>query len=217
MDGNGRWATNRFLPRVAGHKEGMSRVIDIVRHASNTGVQVLTLYAFSTENWKRPEEEVSGLMKLLIHYVETQLKTLVEERVQVRVIGDMKAFSPAVADAIRRAVEETEQMDGMILNLALNYGGRAEIVRAFHHLKESGQSQITEQMLSDALDTAGQPDPDLLIRTGGEVRLSNFMLYQSAYAELLFVDTLWPMFYPADLDAAIDEYNRRNRRFGDVK
>lgn len=168
MDGNGRWATNRFLPRVAGHKEGMSRVIDIVRHASNTGVQVLTLYAFSTENWKRPEEEVSGLMKLLIHYVETQLKTLVEERVQVRVIGDMKAFSPAVADAIRRAVEETEQMDGMILNLALNYGGRAEIVRAFHHLKESGQSQITEQMLSDALDTAGQPDPDLLIRTGAK-------------------------------------------------
>lgn len=217
MDGNGRWAKARLMPRLAGHAEGMKRVVDIVRHASNRGVEVLTLYAFSTENWKRPDEEVSGLMKLLIQYVESQLQTLIEEEVKVRVIGDMTAFSIPVREAMERAIERTKDLNGMTLNLALNYGGRAEIVRAYRRIQETGTVEFTEETIQNALDTAGQPDLDLIIRTGGDQRLSNFLLYQAAYAELVFLDTLWPNFREPDLDRTLDLFQKRDRRFGEVK
>lgn len=165
MDGNGRWAKKRGLPRVLGHREGMKRVIDIVRHASHADIQVLTLYAFSTENWKRPTDEVEGLMRLLLYYVETQLTELIKENVRVRIIGEQSAFSPEVKEALERSVNKTKHLNGMILQLALNYGGRDELVRAFRRLQANG-SEINESAISSALDTGEVPDPDLLIRTG---------------------------------------------------
>lgn len=216
MDGNGRWAKKRGLPRVLGHQEGMKRVIDIVRHASHADIQVLTLYAFSTENWKRPTDEVEGLMRLLLYYVETQLSELIKENVRVRIIGEQSAFSPEVKEALERSVNKTKHLNGMILQLALNYGGRDELVRALRRLQANG-SAINESAISSALDTGEVPDPDLLIRTGGEMRLSNFLLYQAAYAELYFTETYWPDFHASSLDAAIEEFSRRHRRFGDVK
>lgn len=215
MDGNGRWAKKRMMPRLAGHREGMKRVIDIVRYASDLGVESLTLYAFSTENWKRPAQEVNGLMDLLIDYVKLQLKELMKENVQVRLLGEEIASRPAVRAAIDEAVSETSSNTGMILNLALNYGGRAELVHAFTTLKDN--ERITEEDISAALFTKGQADPDLIIRTGGDMRLSNFLLYQSAYAELYFTQTLWPDFKGPQLEEAIDDFNRRQRRFGNIE
>lgn len=215
MDGNGRWAKKRMMPRLAGHREGMKRVIDIVRYASDLGVESLTLYAFSTENWKRPAQEVNGLMDLLIEYVKLQLKELMKENVQVRLLGEEITSRPAVRAAIDEAVSETSSNTGMILNLALNYGGRAELVHAFTTLKD--KERITEEDISAALFTKGQADPDLIIRTGGDMRLSNFLLYQSAYAELYFTQTLWPDFKGPQLEEAIDDFNRRQRRFGNIE
>lgn len=215
MDGNGRWAKKRMMPRLAGHREGMKRVIDIVRYASDLGVESLTLYAFSTENWKRPAQEVNGLMDLLIDYVKLQLKELMKENVQVRLLGEEITSRPAVRAAIDEAVSETSSNTGMILNLALNYGGRAELVHAFTTLKDN--ERITEEDISAALFTKGQADPDLIIRTGGDMRLSNFLLYQSAYAELYFTQTLWPDFKGPQLEEAIDDFNRRQRRFGNIE
>lgn len=215
MDGNGRWAKKRMMPRLAGHREGMKRVIDIVRYASDLGVESLTLYAFSTENWRRPAQEVNGLMDLLIDYVKLQLKELMKENVQVRLLGEEITSRPAVRAAIDEAVSETSSNTGMILNLALNYGGRAELVHAFTTLKD--KERITEEDISAALFTKGQADPDLIIRTGGDMRLSNFLLYQSAYAELYFTQTLWPDFKGPQLEEAIDDFNRRQRRFGNVE
>lgn len=216
MDGNGRWAKQRGMPRIFGHREGMKRVTDIVRHASNSGVQCLTLYAFSTENWKRSSEEVEGLMSLLLLYVETQLSELEKEKVRIRVLGDPSAFSKNVREALELSVRRTRNLPGMTLQLALNYGGRNELVRAFQSLHESDKS-ISEASISEALDTAGMPDPDLIIRTGGEKRLSNFLLYQAAYAELYFTDLLWPDFKAEALDKAMEEYSNRNRRYGDAR
>lgn len=215
MDGNGRWAKKRGLPRVLGHREGMKRVTDIVRHASHAGVSCLTLYAFSTENWKRPSQEVNGLMRLLLYYVDTQLAELTKEQVRVRIIGDPSAFSDEVREALRLSVEKTKDQKGMTLQLALNYGGRDELVRAFETLKNS-DIPVTETMIAQALDTAQMPDPDLIIRTGGDLRLSNFLLFQAAYAELYFTDTLWPDFDEEAFDLAMEEFSRRQRRFGDV-
>ena len=215
MDGNGRWAKKRGLPRVLGHREGMKRVTDIVRHASHAGVSCLTLYAFSTENWKRPSQEVNGLMRLLLYYVDTQLAELTKEQVRVRIIGDPSAFSDEVREALRLSVEKTKDQNGMTLQLALNYGGRDELVRAFETLKNSN-TPVTETMIAQTLDTAQMPDPDLIIRTGGDLRLSNFLLFQAAYAELYFTDTLWPDFDEEAFDLAMEEFSRRQRRFGDV-
>lgn len=215
MDGNGRWAKKRMMPRLAGHREGMKRVIDIVRYASDLGVESLTLYAFSTENWRRPAQEVNGLMDLLIDYVKLQLKELMKENVQVRLLGEEITSRPAVRAAIDEAVSETSSNTGMILNLALNYGGRAELVHAFTTLKD--KERITEEDISAALFTKGQADPDLIIRTGGDMRLSNFLLYQSAYAELYFTQTLWPDFKGPQLEEAIDDFNRRQLRFGNIE
>ncbi len=222
MDGNGRWAKKRGLPRSAGHTAGAANFRTITRYASSIGVKYLTLYAFSTENWNRPAEEVSALMRLFRQYLEEALSDFMDENIRVRFLGDISAFSPELQALIRRVEEESAVKDGMVLNLAMNYGGRAEITRAMRTLAarvESGAlkpEEITEEMISNELYTAGQPDPDLIIRPSGEERLSNFLLWQSAYTEFAYFDILWPDFRPKHLDEAIEKFRSRNRRFGGV-
>ncbi len=218
LDGNGRWAKKRFLPRVAGHREGMKRVVDIVEASSNLGIKYLSLYAFSTENWKRPKEEVSALMDLLIIYVESQLQRLNNNNVIVKTMGDISALPIKSRQAIERACEKTKNNTGMILNLGLNYGSRSEIVWAVEKLLNSPKlvDRLTEDSFKELLYTKSQPDLDLLIRPGGEKRLSNFMLYQVAYAELYFSDCLWPDFTNEELYKAVYDFQSRNRRFGGI-
>jgi len=222
MDGNGRWAKKRGLPRSAGHTAGAANFRTITRYASSIGVKYLTLYAFSTENWNRPAEEVSALMRLFRQYLEEALSDFMDENIRVRFLGDVSAFSPELQALIRRVEAESAAKDGMVLNLAMNYGGRAEITRAMRTLAarvESGAlkpEEITEEMISGELYTAGQPDPDLIIRPSGEERLSNFLLWQSAYTEFAYFDILWPDFKPQHLDEAIEKFRSRNRRFGGV-
>lgn len=218
LDGNGRWAKKRFMPRMAGHREGMKRVVDIVEASSNLGIKYLSLYAFSTENWKRPTEEVSALMNLLIVYVDSQLKRLSDNNVIVKTIGDISKLPDKSREAIERACENTKNNTGMVLNLGLNYGSRSEIIRAVERIVNSSYdvNDLTEDNFKEFLDTKSQPDLDLLIRPGGEKRLSNFMLYQVAYAELYFCDTLWPDFKEEELYKAILDFQSRNRRFGGI-
>lgn len=218
LDGNGRWAKKRFMPRVAGHREGMKRVVDIVEASSNLGIKYLSLYAFSTENWKRPSEEVSALMNLLIVYVDSQLKRLSDNNVIVKTIGDISKLPDKSRQAIEKACETTKDNTGMVLNLGLNYGSRSEIIRAVEKIVNSSYAvnELTEENFKEFLDTKTQPDLDLLIRPGGEKRLSNFMLYQVAYAELYFCDTLWPDFKEEELYKAILDFQSRNRRFGGI-
>lgn len=218
LDGNGRWAKKRLMPRVAGHREGMKRVVDIVEASSNLGIKHLSLYAFSTENWKRPTEEVSALMNLLIFYVDSQLKRLSDNNVIVKTIGDISKLPDKSRQAIEKACETTKENTGMVLNLGLNYGSRSEIIRAVEKIVSSSYDvrKLTEDNFKEFLDTKSQPDLDLLIRPGGEKRLSNFMLYQIAYAELYFCDTLWPDFYEEELYKAILDFQSRNRRFGGI-
>ena len=218
LDGNGRWAKKRFMPRMAGHREGMKRVVDIVEASSNLGIKYLSLYAFSTENWKRPTEEVSALMNLLIVYVDSQLKRLSDNNVIVKTIGDISKLPEKSRIAIEKACETTKDNTGMVLNLGLNYGSRSEIIRAVEKVINSSYdvNELTEENFKKLLDTNSQPDLDLLIRPGGEKRLSNFMLYQVAYAELYFCDTLWPDFKEDELYKAILEFQSRNRRFGGI-
>lgn len=218
LDGNGRWAKKRFMPRVAGHREGMKRVVDIVEASSNLGIKYLSLYAFSTENWKRPSEEVSALMNLLIVYVDSQLKRLSDNNVIVKTIGDISKLPDKSRQAIEKACETTKDNTGMVLNLGLNYGSRSEIIRAVEKIVNSScdVNELTEENFKEFLDTKTQPDLDLLIRPGGEKRLSNFMLYQVAYAELYFCDTLWPDFKEEELYKAILDFQSRNRRFGGI-
>ncbi|TCP30302.1 undecaprenyl diphosphate synthase [Scopulibacillus darangshiensis] len=223
MDGNGRWAKKRGLPRIAGHREGMKTVKKIVREADSIGVEVLTLYAFSTENWKRPKDEVAFLMKLPEQFLTTYLTELVEKNVQVRVMGDTTQLPSHTFKAVTEAIERTEDNDGMILNFALNYGSRYEIVSAVRQIADDIQSgqltadDVCEDIISDYLLTKALPDPDLLIRTSGEIRLSNFMLWQLAYTELWFTDVYWPDFSEQHLRDAIKHFSRRGRRFGGVK
>ncbi len=222
MDGNGRWAKKRGLPRPVGHTYGAKTFKTITRYISQQGVKFLTLYAFSTENWKRPLEEVNALMKIFRQYLIDSLTDFREDDIKVVFIGDRSAFAPDIIDMINETEEVAKDRKGMQLNIAMNYGGRDELLSAVKRLcleaKEGGidPSAITEQDISSRLYTAGQPDPDLIIRTGGEHRLSNFMLYQAAYAEFYSTDTLWPDFKPEDVDKAILEFNKRNRRFGGV-
>lgn len=222
MDGNGRWAKKRGLPRTAGHTAGAANFRTITRYAASIGVKYLTLYAFSTENWNRPAEEVSALMRLFHQYLEEALRDFMDENIRVRFLGDMTAFSPDLQALIRRVEEASAPKTGMVLNLAMNYGGRAEITRAAKILAQrvkNGELEpeaITEEMISDTLYTAGQPDPDLIIRPSGEERLSNFLLWQSAYTEFEYFDILWPDFKPKHLDEAIERFCGRNRRFGGV-
>ena len=220
MDGNGRWASKRGLPRVAGHRAGAEAVRRAIEFAADAGVEVLTLYAFSSENWRRSEEEVADLTGLMRFYLERELKTLEKEGVRVRLIGEPAAFGAELAAKLERACERTANNRRLTLVVALNYGSRTELVAATRALAErvaKGEldpADIDEGMLGAELQTADLPDLDLLIRTSGEVRLSNFLLWQAAYAELLFVDTLWPDFGRDELFAAVADYGRRNRRFG---
>ncbi|WP_461212844.1 isoprenyl transferase [Lacticaseibacillus sp. GG6-2] len=223
MDGNGRWAKKRFLPRIAGHKQGMEVVKTITKAASRLGVKVLTLYAFSTENWKRPEGEVNYLMKLPVDFFGTFVPELIAENVQVRVMGERDALPAYTRKAVADAIADTAQNTGLILNFALNYGGRDELVQATQQIASDVQAgqlapeAIDAQTIGAHLMTAGLgelADPDLLIRTSGEERISNFLLWQLAYSELVFTDTLWPDFKPETLEAAIATYQQRDRRFG---
>lgn len=215
MDGNGRWATQRGFPRLEGHRQGVEVADRIVTHARELGVAYLTLYAFSAENWARPLEEVDGLMVLLRHFLIQKKEKLLANNVRLRAIGDLQKLSPVVLTTLEETMRATEQCTAMTLTLALSYGGRDEIVRAFTRMRsERRTEEINEARVKDFLDTAFMPDPDLIIRTSGEHRLSNFLLWQSAYAEFIFTDTLWPDFSEIDLEEAIAEFNRRERRFG---
>ncbi|HET7521998.1 MAG TPA: isoprenyl transferase [Bacillales bacterium] len=222
MDGNGRWAKKRGLPRVAGHREGMKVVRNVVIQCSKLGVEALTLYAFSTENWKRPKREIDFLMRLPEKFLSTYLPELVEENVQVRTMGSKDNLPPYTLKAVETAVERTRENTGLILNFALNYGSRFEITRVMKELAKDVRDgkidveEITEDLLSDYLLSRELSDPDLLIRTSGEIRLSNFMLWQLAYTELWFTDVLWPDFKEEQLLEAIHEYQKRGRRFGSV-
>ncbi|MBA3897491.1 MAG: di-trans,poly-cis-decaprenylcistransferase [Sphingomonadaceae bacterium] len=212
MDGNGRWAKKRHLPRIAGHRKGIEAVRTVTRAARDLGIEVLTLYAFSSENWRRPAEEVGDLMGLLRRFIQSDLDELADAGVRLRVIGDLSAFAPDLRAMIDAAIARTSGNAGQTLAVALNYGSQDEMVRAFGRL--AGAKTIDIAAIEGALDTAGLPPVDLLIRTSGEQRLSNFMLWQAAYAELLFVDTLWPDFDRDALAAALDAFGRRERRFG---
>jgi undecaprenyl diphosphate synthase len=217
MDGNGRWAKARSLRRVDGHREGVKSTRVIVEAAGELGVDVLTLYTFSSENWKRPRTEIETLMRLLIATVGEQTEDLVRRNVRLRTLGRIRDLPVAVRGALAYAVRRTSRNTGMILNLALSYGARQEITDAACALLREGRKRISEEDIASHLYTAGLPDPDLLIRTSGEMRLSNFLLWQIAYAEIVVTDVLWPDFRKPQFLAAIAEYGRRRRRFGDVE
>jgi len=220
MDGNGRWAKARGLPRAAGHRQGAEAAREVLRAAGEAGVECLTLYAFSSENWRRPQDEINDLMGLLRFYISRELDALHKEGVRLKILGDHKAFQDDAAKMVDQAVARTAGNDRMTLAIALNYGARTELVQAARRIAEraaAGQirpAEVDEAMVEAALDTAGLPPLDLLIRTSGEQRLSNFLLWQAAYAELLFVDTLWPDFDGDALRAALAAYAGRERRFG---
>ena len=217
MDGNGRWARGKGLPRTLGHRAGVNRLREIIRFSSDSGIKVLTLYAFSTENWSRPEDEVSALMSLLIEYFRSEIAELHENHVKIHPIGDIGAMPAPVARAIFEAERKTASNDGLVLNIALNYGGRAELLAAVKRISALPADEIaglSESDLSRYLYTAGEPDPDLIIRTAGEKRLSNFLLYQCAYSEFYFTDVFWPDFTKDRFVDALRDYQSRKRRFG---
>lgn len=220
MDGNGRWAKNRKMPRTFGHKEGSERVIEIVEAAYNINVKSLTLYAFSTENWKRPDEEISKLMDLLAFYIKSQLEKIKKNNIRIKVLGDYKVFPDKIVKLIDAALQETKSNDKMILNIGLNYGGQSEIVRASKMICEDliagniSLDEINTDSFKDYLYTRGQEDLDLLIRPSGELRVSNFLLYQLAYSEFYFSNILWPDFHEEEFYKAICDFQNRNRRYG---
>ena len=215
MDGNGRWATRRFLPRVAGHKKGVDALRACVRHCGERGVRVLTVFAFSSENWNRPSEEVSGLMELLAVALSREVPQLQSEGVRIHVVGDRSALSDKVRSGLAQAEAATAANARLIFNVCFNYGGRWDIAQAAASLAARGEA-VTETSLDRAMALAHVGDPDLLIRTGGEKRISNFLLWQAAYAELYFTDQLWPEFDEVALDAAIADFGQRERRFGKI-
>jgi undecaprenyl diphosphate synthase len=216
MDGNRRWAASRGLPGIAGHVQGVEAIVPVVRHAPDCAIEYLSLYVFSRENWSRTEAEVAGLFALVDRAVRQYTDELIAEGVAVHVIGRLHEAPPDVQRSIREAEERTRGGTRMQLNIAFNYSGRSEIIDAVRALVAAGvkPADIDEETLAEQLYTVGQPDPDLIIRTGGEYRTSNFLLWQGAYAELVVADRMWPDFTPQDLDAALEEYRRRHRRFG---
>ncbi len=222
MDGNGRWAKERGLSRSAGHKEGAKVFKDITRYASKIGIKYLTIYAFSTENWNRPKAEVAALMLLFKDYLEEALRDFLDENIKVNFVGDVSKFPKSLIKLIEEVKEVSKNKTGMTLNLAMNYGGRAEITNAVKEIAMDieghnlSASQITDEIIESYLYTKNQPDIDLVIRPSGEMRLSNFMLWQSAYAEFVFFDILWPDFKSHDLDKAIEIFQGRKRRFGGI-
>ncbi len=223
MDGNGRWAKERGLPRTQGHSAGMKAVKEIVKHADQLGIKYLTVYAFSTENWKRPAEEIKAIFRLLVIYVQNELKELNDNNVKVNILGDWSILDDESTASIKKALKTTENNTGLCFNIALNYGGRAEITRAAALLAQQVKcgelepEQITEDSISGLVYTAGMPDPELIIRTGSEYRLSNFLTWQSAYSELVICSCYWPDFTPEELDKAIALYQSRDRRFGGIR
>ncbi len=218
MDGNGRWAGQRHLPRVEGHRAGIDSVRDVVETSARLGLDVLTLYAFSVENWKRPATEVSTLMMLLKRYLRLELSTLLRNNIRFKVIGRTDALAPEVLEELHAAERKTATNSGMLFNIALNYGGRSEILDAARRAMASGldPQELDEDRFASFLYTAGQPDPDLLIRTSGEMRVSNFLLWQIAYAEIWVTDTLWPDFRCRHLLEGVLAYQKRDRRFGGI-
>jgi undecaprenyl diphosphate synthase len=219
MDGNGRWAAQRHLPRVEGHRAGIDSVRDVVESSARLGIEVLTLYAFSLENWKRPRAEVNTLMLLLKRYIRLELGTLHKNNIQFRVIGRSEDLAPDVQRELEIGIQQTAANSGMQFNIALNYGGRAEIVDAARRAIRSGiaADDLDERRFGEFLYTSGQPDPDLLIRTSGEMRVSNFLLWQIAYAEIWVTETLWPDFRRRHLLEAVIAYQKRDRRYGGIK
>ena len=222
LDGNGRWAKRRGLPRSAGHIAGAETFRNIATYCKNIGVEYLTVYAFSTENWKRPEDEVKGIMRLLDKYLHEAISDMRKDNIRMKVFGDVTGLSPKLQELIAETDEISKEIEGFQANICVNYGGRAEIVRAAESYardvkegKEDGE--LTEEKLSKYMYSADIPDPELLIRPGGEYRLSNFLLWQCAYSEFYYTDTLWPDFTPEELDKAIAAFNSRDRRFGGVK
>ncbi len=220
MDGNGRWAKRQGLMRLLGHRAGVKTVRRIVEDCQRLGVGVLTLYAFSTENWNRPKEEVSGLMDLLKNFLRSELERMLKNGVRLQAIGQLQNLPTEVYEVLQETISKTAHCQGMVLNLALSYGGRSELLQAMQAISTKcvtgsiRPEDITEAMVDEHLYTAGLPEPDLLIRTGGEARLSNFLLWQSSYAEIFFTDTAWPDFNLKDLTGAISDYHGRQRRFG---
>lgn len=220
MDGNGRWAKSKLKPRLYGHKEGVKSVREIVECAAEYGVKVLTLYAFSTENWKRPDDEVGGLMGLLKIYLQKELSIMNKNNIRLTCIGDIAELPIDVREVLESTMQKTAGNNSLTLNLALSYGGRAELIRGIRNIAKEVSSgertvdEIDEKLIDSHLYTAGIPDPDLLIRTGGEARLSNFLLWQASYAEIYFTDVMWPEFREKEFIQAISEYQGRERRFG---
>lgn len=221
LDGNGRWAKKRGMPRTAGHAAGAETFRRIATYCKDIGIDYLTVYAFSTENWKRPREEVDAIMKLLAKYLREAVDTMERDHIRLKILGDPSILPESLRDLIDETADISTHYVGFQANVCLNYGGRAEIVRAAQRYAEDYKAgkvgQLTEDMLNGYMYSAGIPDPDLIIRPGGEMRLSNFLMWESAYSELIFTDVLWPDFTSADIDAAIAEYQRRDRRFGGIK
>ena len=221
LDGNGRWAKKRGLPRTAGHAVGSETFRKIATYCKNIGVEYLTVYAFSTENWNRPEEEVGTIMKLLGKYLNEAIDTMERDHIRMKIFGDIGRLPAELQKLVEKTDEISQRYEGFQANICLNYGGRDEIVNAARRyardLAEGKAAELTEESFSDYMYSAGIPDPDLLIRPGGEQRISNFLLWQCAYAEFYFTDVLWPDFSPEELDRAIAEFHRRDRRYGGVK
>ncbi len=222
LDGNGRWAKKRGLPRTAGHMAGAETFRRIATYCKNIGVEYLTVYAFSTENWKRPEEEVGTIMKLLGRYLDEAIRTMEKDHIRMKVFGELARLSPKLREMVDRTDEISQHYQGFQANICLNYGGRDEIIHAARryardYAEGRVQGELSEEQFGNYLYSAGIPDPDLLIRPGGEMRISNFLLWQCAYTEFYFTEVLWPDFTPEELDKAIAEFNRRDRRYGAVK
>ncbi len=221
LDGNGRWAQRRGLPRTAGHAAGAETFRQIATYCRDIGVEYLTVYAFSTENWKRPAQEVEAIMELLGKYLRESVETMERDHIRLKILGDPAVLSSELRALIEETAEISGRYEGFQANVCINYGGRDEIVRAAMRYAEDYRAgragELTEEAFSGYMFSAGIPDPDLVIRPGGEMRLSNFLMWESAYSELYFTDVLWPDFTPADIDAAVAEYNRRDRRYGGIK
>jgi len=214
MDGNGRWAKQRLLPRTAGHKVGLDTFVDIANACGDMGVEYLTVYAFSSENWNRSPDEVGALMELMSRGITKYEPELKRRNVKLKLLGDIERFKPQYRDALRGVEERLSVNDGMTLCICLSYGGRQEIVHAFNELLKEGKTEVTASDIEAHLYSAGIPDPDLVIRTSGEYRISNFLLWQSAYSEYYFADVYWPDFNKEELNKAIEEYSKRERRYG---
>ncbi len=219
MDGNGRWATKRGLPRIAGHEAGTENIRRITTKAGEIGIRFLTLWAFSTENWRRPRDEVEGILRILAEAISSETEELNSRGAQLRHIGNLEGLEPELQAAIQESIHLTRNNDRIVLTLAFNYGGRAELIQAVRRILADGipADQVNEDLIGRYLYTCDMPDPDLIIRTSGEYRTSNFLLWQAAFAEYYFTPVLWPDFGPDDLEEAVDEYRNRDRRFGGIK